>query len=137
MKAFSSSCLVVLLLASITLPQVQKTKLPIDAGIGCVDVTKKLDSQVTDGKMTVAQCCGGMKLIADVKEETVSGKKIKTIFAWHVMSSEARELKADMGEVVREQMKDGKDREKFRFLEKLIVVKEPKACFLVERKNAQ
>lgn len=133
MRAFLLSSSILALLASNLFFQVQTTKAPIEAGMGCLDVTKKLNSQVKNGQMTVTQCCGGLKLLADVKEETVNKKKVKNISKWHVVNADAKELEADLGTAIRERAKPGN--ETVRFEETIIVVKEPKACFIVGRKN--
>ena len=135
MKTFALSFLVVVLATSTTVTQVRETKAPIEAGVGCLDVTKKLNSSITDGKMVVARCCAGLTLIADAKEETVEGTKKTTILKWHVKNSEGRELEGEIGTVNRRGMKDGKERQQFNFIEKLVVVKSPKACFVIERKT--
>ncbi|MGI8735528.1 MAG: hypothetical protein ACR2LM_19760 [Pyrinomonadaceae bacterium] len=133
MRAFLLSSSIVALLGSTAFFQVQTTKAPIEAGMGCVDVTRKLDSQVKNGQMIVSQCCGGLKLLADVKEETVNKKKVKHILKWHVVNANAKELEADLGTAIRERVKAGN--ETIRFEETIIVVKEPKVCFIVGRKN--
>src|SRR5207253_6354016 len=120
MKTIYASLLLILLVTSIIFGQVRSSKIPIEAGVGCVDVTKKLNSKVENGKMLVAQCCGGLKLIADVKEETRDGNKINRILNWHVINSDNKELEAEIGEARRENM--GKDRERFKFQETVIVV---------------
>ena len=135
MRVIHISLLLILLIASIVFGQVRPSKIPIDAGVGCVDVTKRLNSKVENGQMIVAQCCGGLKLIADVKEESINGNKINRILKWHVINQDNKELKAEIGQARREST--GKDRVDFKFEETVIVVREQKICFIVDRKDTK
>src|ERR1044072_8170749 len=102
MRFIYLSLLLILLIASIVFGQVRPSKVPIDVGVGCVDVTQKLNSKVENGQMIVARCCEGLKLIADVKEKTINGNKTNQILKWHVINQDNKELEAEIGKVRRE-----------------------------------
>jgi hypothetical protein len=97
--------------------QVSETKKPLAAGKGCADVTSKL-KRLTVGKMKVKTCCGGIVLLADVKEQ--AGKK--TIVGWYVQDSNGSEVKAEKG-------LDSEGRNT------IIQTEDAKACFIVEKRT--
>jgi len=136
MKKIIILTLLNLVLLSVAVSQVEKNpKLPNDAGLGCVDVTKKLNSNVENGQMTVAQCCQGIKLVADVKEENTREGVKRKITGWHVFNANGEELRAEIGEVRRENASGTKSNEELDIKETVIVIRESKACFIVDRKE--
>jgi hypothetical protein len=136
MKKTIILALLIPVLLSIAVSQVRKNpKLPNDAGLGCVDVSRKLNSNVENGQMTVAQCCQGIKLVADVKEENTREGIKRKIVGWHVFNAEGKELEAEIGEVRRENASGVKSNEGLNVKETVVVVREPKACFIVDRKE--
>ena len=96
--------------------QVSETKEPL-AGRGCADVTSKL-RRLTTGKMKVKTCCGGIVLLADVKQENDA----KKIAGWFVQDSNGNEVKAKKGP-----SSDGRAT--------IIQTDDAKACFIVEKKS--
>lgn len=96
--------------------QVSETKEPL-AGRGCADVTSKL-RRLTAGKMKVKACCGGIVLLADVKQENNS----KKIVGWYVQDSNGNEVKAKKGP-----NPEGSAT--------VIQTDDAKACFIVEKKT--
>ena len=96
--------------------QVSDTKRPL-SGKGCANVTAKL-KKLTAGKMKVKTCCGGIVLIADVKQE--NGKK--TIAGWYVQDSNGNEVKAEKGVD-----SDGRAT--------IIQTENAKACFIIDQKS--
>ena len=96
--------------------QVQEGKAPI-SGRGCANVTNKLKN-LTVGKMVVKKCCGGIALIAQVKQQ--EGKK--SVEKWIVQDSNGNELRALKGPV--EQTGD-----------EAIQTEDKAACFIIAKKR--
>ena len=116
-KLLCALCLVAPFAFGQTGGQVSETKEPL-AGRGCADVTNKL-KRLTVGKMKVKTCCGGIVLLADVKQESDK----KTIAGWYVQDSNGHEVKAKKGP-----NSDGRAT--------IIQTEDAKACFIVEKKTS-
>ena len=106
---------------------------PLQGGIGCVDVTDRIfaiksDRMLKSGRVLVQTCCGGLKLLSDVK---VNKDGSVSISGWQVLDHQGKKLKVELKNKTRTDPKS----QTMSLTEQWLMVANYNVCFIVERKR--